>query len=227
MIDPRSQNNKVLGNGTYNSESSTGLDVNVRKDANGNPYITVKDTGVPVVTGNESGLGSYNWYGEGDFRLVKEYISSLVKTTLTITDTAKQDRTFNEGDIIRSEVEKKNNNGTTTIEISYYIAIKSGTQKISNTSIPLYDPTKSPNNIFVKFNTQDFRYWHENDRMDNNNVGYDSASHSFKPKTIKERGTVLTMDNGDVYVYKGDATVIPYSGINDDWFKIGNIKGNG
>ena len=66
MIDPRSQNNKVLGNGTYNSESSTGLDVNVRKDANGNPYITVKDTGVPVVTGNESGLGSYNWYGEGE-----------------------------------------------------------------------------------------------------------------------------------------------------------------
>ena len=144
---------------------------------------------------------------------MKEYIAS--KAT-AIENTDKVEKTFNKGDII-------NVPGTS----NYYIAIADGTQKISRSSIPLYDPTKSPNNIFVKFNTQDFRYWHENDRMDNKDVGYDSASHSFKPKTIKERGTVLTMDNGDVYVYKGDATMILYSGINDDWLKIGNIKGNG
>ncbi len=122
MIDPRSQNNQVLGNGIYNTESSTRLDVNVRKDANGNPYITVKDTGVPVVTGNESGLGSYNWYGEGGYRLVKEYIAG--KAT-TIENTNKVDMTFNKGDII-------NVPGTS----NYYVAIADGTQPISRSSIP-------------------------------------------------------------------------------------------
>ena len=209
-IDPRSQSNTVLGQSEkYNSQHSLGLDVQVRldgKDANGEDKyrITRNNTGVPVnSSASVSGDGMYNWYGEGDYRLVKAYIANQAEI---INNEQSETKAFTKGQIIY--VPGKN---------SYYIACKDGTQSISNTNVPEYAPNNK--NVLVKFQTDDYRYWHENDKTDFNN-----NTHSYGPKYIKARGTVLIMDNGDIYVYVGDRTSnsnnIPFQGIDDDWIQI-------
>ena len=209
-IDPRSQTNTELGQtAKYNRMSSLGLNVQVKwdgKDENGNDkYITsYNNNGIPQDSSSSgSGDGMYNWYGEGDYRLVQAYIASQATT---IDNTASEVKEFTKGQIIY--VPGKN---------SYYIAKKDGTQSISNTNVPEYAPNN--NNVLVKFQTDDYRYWHENDKSN-----FVSSTHSFEPKFIKARGTVLTMDNGDIYVYVGDKTSnsnnIPFKGIDDDWIQI-------
>ena len=217
-IDPKSQDNDVLGQiSQYNRKSSAGLDVQVRLNADGSISVTHNNTGVKVTAANatSTGQGMYNWYGEGDYKLVQQYIVS--QATIIITNTEKESRTFNKGDILY--VPDKN---------LCYIAIKDGTQSISVSSIPEYNPSNNnaKNNIFVKFETSVHRYWHENDKTD-----FDAQNHCYGPKYIKNRGTVLTMDNGDMYVYIGDRTSnsnnLPFEGINDDWMFLGNLKNNG
>ena len=215
-IDPKSQDNDALGQvSQYNRKSSSGLDVQVRMNADGSIYVTQNDTGVKVTADNAtntSGQGMYNWYGESDYKLVKQYIADHVATT--ITNTEKVEMTFTKGDIIY--VPEKN---------AYYVAMRDGTQQVSNSSVGEYNTNNATNknNVLVKFETSTARYWHENDKTE-----YDAQNHCYGPKYIKARGTVLTMDNGDMYVYTGDRTSnsnnLPFEGINDDWLKFGNIR---
>ena len=217
IIDPKSQHNTLTESGTdsnYNSMSSAGLDVQVRSDGNGGTYTTFHDTGRYFTADNiNDGYGSYNWYGEGDYRLVQQYIADKAKP---ITNSGMQG--FNKGDIVYTT----NSEGTIT---GYYIAFKDGSQNVSSSSVQEYAPNDNTKklNIFVKFETRTYRYWHENDK-----TKFIEANQSFEPKYIKSRGTVLTKDNGDMYVYIGDRTsdknVIPFEGINNDWLLMGNIR---
>ena len=217
IIDPKSQHNTLTESGTdsnYNSMSSAGLDVQVRSDGNGGTYTTFHDTGRYFTADNiNDGYGSYNWYGEGDYRLVQQYIADKAKP---ITNSGMQG--FNKGDIVYTT----NSEGTIT---GYYIAFKDGSQNVSSSSVQEYAPNDNTKklNIFVKFETRTYRYWHENDK-----TKFIEANQSFEPKYIKSRGTVLTKDNGDMYVYIGDRTsdknVIPFEGINNDWLLVGNIR---
>lgn len=220
IIDPRSQHNTLSEAGTssdYNSMSSAGLDVQVRSDGNGGTDVTYHDTGRFFTADNinDNLYGSYNWYGEGDYRLVQQYIADKAKR---IDNSNMQESEFNKGDIVYTT----NTEGKIT---GYYIAFKDGSQKVSSSSVQDYDPNNNTKklNIFVKFETQIFRYWHENDK-----TKFIEANQSFEPKYIKTRGTVLTKDNGDMYVYVGDRTSnqnnLPFEGINSDWLLIGNIR---
>ena len=196
--------------------SSVGLDVQVRSDGNGGTYVTYNNTGRYLDANNidDKKYGSYNWYGEGDLRLVKQYIADRAKP---ISNSDLQELEFNQNEIVYTT---DNNNNKI-----YYIAFKTGSQKVSSSYIKEYDPNNNAtkSNIFVKFQTSDVRFWHENDK-----TKFIDANHSYEPKYIKARGTVLTMDNGDMYVYVGDRTTskndFPFEGINSDWLLMGNIR---
>ena len=213
-IDPRSQDNEVLGQSTmYNSQSSAGLNVQVLLDGadeSGNPkyIITRNNTAKHVVDNSISGNSMANWYGVNTTTTVQNYIAE--KATV-ITNTTSETKTFTRGDIICIPGEKPS-------DTKYYIAVKDGTvavQANSKQSDLEYKPWNS--NIFVKFTGQpSTNYYHENDKTD-----YDAASQSFKKKTMTYRGFAMIMRTGEVYVYVGDQEGVVYSGVNDvDYMKI-------
>ena len=213
-IDPRSQDNEVLGQSTmYNSQSSAGLNVQVLLDGtdeSGNPkcIITRNNTAKHVVDNSVSGNSMANWYGVNTTTTVQNYIAE--KATV-ITNTTSETKTFTRGDIICIPGEKPS-------DTKYYIAVKDGTvvvQANSKQSDLEYKPWNS--NIFVKFTGQpSTNYYHENDKTD-----YDADNQSFKKKTMTARGYAMITRTGEVYVYVGDNAPEVYSGINDvDYIKI-------
>ena len=209
-IDPRSQDNEVLGQvAAYNSQSSAGLNVQVLldgKDENGNPkYIITRNNTAIHVDANTgtSGDSMVRWYNVNTATSVQNYIAE--KATV-ITNTASEMKSFTRGDII-----KVGNN--------FYIAVKEGTVAVkSNTSQAEleYKPGQDAK-IFVKLTGNPSQnYYHENDKTD-----YDADKQSFKKKTMTYRGYAMIMRTGEVYVYVGDNAPEVYSGVNDvDYIKI-------
>lgn len=203
-IDPKSQFNNQLGGSDkkYNRMNSQGLDVQVRMGDDGEIQVDRKNTGIPVTNGKvaEGKAGTYNWYGESDYRLVKAYFDSKA----IILDETNITHDFKKGELIK------------TGDNSWYVYASS-----SNKTLTVNN--KSITNDFVKIETNTWRYWHENDKTeDGPNI-----------KTIKNRGTIFTKDNGDIFVYVGKQP--PSSGTpinivtdinesNSDWIKIGNLK---
>ena len=122
----------------------------------------------------------------------------------------------------------------------YWIAVKDVdgiTLNKDSCSNNEYNPIKPKNeNCFVKFSGSDNNfstnslknYYHENDAVySNKEASFDSQEHSFTTKTIEYRGTVMTMDNGDIYVYVGNDkrengnNNVPFTGIdNINWIQI-------
>ena len=206
-IDPRSQDNEVLGQvAAYNSQSSAGLNVQVLLDGtdeNGKPkYIVSRNnTALHVVDNSTSGNSMINWYKVNTTSAVQNYIAE--KATV-ITNTASEMKTFTKGDIIYAGGK-------------YYIAVKDGTVAVKANSSQAdleYKPDNSK--IFVKFTgNPSTNYYHENDKTD-----YDANNQGFKKKTMTYRGYAMIMRTGEVYVYVGEEGVV-YSGVNDvDYIKI-------
>lgn len=217
-IDPKSQFNDQLGKDTgnkprYNRMNSQGLDIQVRVvgvDDKGELFVQVdkKNTGIPL-EGDKSATGSpyvgiYNWYGESDYQLVQAFINNKAQA-ITLGDTSIT-HDFKKGELI-----KKGND--------WYVYTSS-----SDKTLTL---NKNSNlNDFVKIETNTFRYWHENDKAT------DGSSLIDNIKNVKNRGTVFTKDNGDVFVYVGKqppskgfpVNITDINESNSDWLKIGNLK---
>ena len=206
-IDPKSQDNELLGNSSnYNRKSSSGLEVQVRINADGGYDISKEDTVRHIDASNQNSSTSfYNWYGEGDYQLVKQYIENqaeVINKTFT-------DREFTKGEIIK-------------VGSQYYIAIKDGTKTVSSSSSQAsleYDPNDNnkKSNIFVKFTGMNKRYLHENEK-----TAFDETNHVYKQQIIEDRGVLMTMDNGDIFVYVGDRKNVTFdeTDIDNDWIKI-------
>ena len=240
VIDAKSQNNKTLrgneaivdsaGKMKYNLRGSEGLDVQVRMNDDGEIYVTHFNTAKEVTTANHnnSSLNNNvlkNWYGEGYYKTTIDYIKGAVKYDLT-----KESGTY---DIKRGDIFLAAGN-------RYWIAVKDVdgiTLNKDSCSNNEYNPIKPKNeNCFVKFSGSDNNfstnslknYYHENDAVySNKEASFDSQEHSFTTKTIEYRGTVMTMDNGDIYVYVGNDkrengnNNVPFTGIdNINWIQI-------
>ena len=204
-IDPKSQFNNQLGLvDKYNRKTSQGLDVQVRRDADGLIHVDTKNTGVPVNNGNSAvggNAGLYNWYGETDYRLVQAYINSKAEAiTLGATSITHE---FKRGELVKKGSD-------------WYIALNDQNLTI-NTGSDL-----SKNFVMIQ-RTDAWKYWHENNKTDD----------GPKIMTLKVRGTVFTKDNGDVFVYVGNKPpssgirvniVTDINESNSDWIKIGNMK---
>ena len=209
-IDPRSQDNEVLGQSTmYNSQSSAGLNVQVLldgKDENGNPkyIITRNNTAVHVdASTGTSGDSMVKWYKVNNYTSVQNYIA---EKAAVITNTTSEMKSFSRGEII-----KVGNN--------FYIAVKEGTVAVKANSSQTdleYKPGQD-SKIFVKLTGKPSQnYYHENDKTD-----YDADNQNFKKKTMTSRGYAMITRTGEVYVYVGDNAPEVYSGINDvDYIKI-------
>ena len=233
VLDAKSQNNKTLrgneaivdsdGKMKYNLRGSEGLDVQVRMNDDGEIYVTHFNTAREVTVANQTSVNNnvlVNWYGEGYYKITQNYREEAVDYVLT--------NTLTEYNVKRGDIFKAGNN--------YWIAVKDATLKLKasgNENSPNaleYDPQKQTPTYFVKFSGTNSNYWHENDAVyssDNKTVSFDSQEHSFTKKTIMYRGTVMTMDNGDMYVYVGndsrenDGNNVPFTGIdNINWIQI-------
>ena len=210
-IDPKSQHNDVLGldisNNYYNEKNSRGLEVQVRldgKDENGEDkyLITRNDTGVKITDTNYKGNGMTNWYGDGVTDAVKTYIQSN-----------REDISGKTQDFTRGEIYKFKGN--------YYVVVKSAENveiKSSYSQNDLeYDKKNPPgdSNIFVKCTGMNDRYYRENEYK-----VWNENNHCYEKRNIIEHGTLIIKGNGEVYIYVGTETNIPYNGIdvNDDNF---------
>ena len=224
-IDPKSQNNKVLGLETsgnrYNEQGSSGLEVQVRldgKDENGEDkfLITRNNTGVTITADNigYGGNGMTNWYGDGVTDVVKAYIQNN-----------REDISGKTKDFTRGEIYQFKGNYYIVVQSANNVEIKSsyGQNDLE------YDKKNPPgaSNIFVKFTGMNERYIRENEYKAfevKNKVtvdkDFDSENSCYKKKTIIEHGTLIIKGNGEVYIYVGPDTNIQYDGIdvNDDNF---------
>ena len=209
-IDPKSQFNNQLGLvDKYNRKTSQGLDVQVRRDADGLIHVDTNNTGVPIIDGKSAvggNAGLYNWYGETDYRLVQAYINSKAEAiTLGATSITH--------DFKRGELVKKGSD--------WYIALNDASFTLDiNSNFSKGDLSK---NFVMIQRTDAWKYWHENNKTDD----------GPKIMTLKVRGTVFTKDNGDVFVYVGIQPpqkgtpvniVTDINESNPDWVKIGNMK---
>lgn len=213
VIDAKSQNNAALrgneaikdqnGKLKYNLRGSEGLDVQVRLNADGEVYVTHNNTAKEVTLDNynTSAINNnvlYNWYGEGDYRMVQAYIDSKAITL----DGTGITREFKQGDIIK------------TGSNSWYV-YKSKSDKtltVSSTKIT---------SDFVKIETNTARYWHENDRTpDGINI---KTLKSLGTLFTKDNGDVFVCvkkQNGNIPIN----IVTDINESNSDWLKIGNLR---
>lgn len=206
-IDPKSQFNDKLGEiADYNRMTSQGLDVQVRTvgmDSDGKllVQITYNNTGVPMIDGEVAvagKAGTYNWYGEGDYKLVQSYFNSVAKYTLT---EANQHVTVDRGDII-----KKGDN--------WYIALKNVDTDLNKNS------NLSSNDFLMIQRTDTYKYWHENDKTED---GPNIKTLKVRGTVFtKDNGDVFiyvgTKTSGKVNI------VTDINESNSDWIKIGNLK---
>lgn len=219
-IDPRSQFNSVAGTSQYNGISSLGLDIQLRLDDEGKPYVTKYNTGIKAEDEpTASHLGMYNWYGEGDYRQVKKLIDNNVSVTLDSQNPVVT-KTFEPGEIIKIVTKDSNNKDV----IKYYIAFQEKELTVSYTSsqssLEYKNTNSQKSNIFVKFTGYDTNYFHENDK-----TSYEGGH--FNKIKIGDRGYLMTLNNGDSYVYVGKTTPVYVNSEDvknsEDWIFIGNV----
>lgn len=200
-IDPKSQDKDAnLSTKEFNRMSSSGLEVRIRLEDDGSYTISHQNTVVHTTSSNKGRKESFeNWYGAGDrVTLVKQYIKDTGNAN-EITGTVTKD--FTRGDIFK-------------FKDIYYIAVQDaknltidGSYTIDNLEY-LRNNKDSGTNIFVKFTSRDDRYLHENDK-----TAFDNG---YKNLVIPDRGTLITLTNGNTYVYVGRTKNVEFTGITEE-----------
>lgn len=256
-LDPKSQDNKAGGTDykedankgvSYNRMTSKGLDVQVRRDHDGNIYITQVDTaksyrlveetddqGNPIL--DENGIVKTKLMElDSNGNLVKvsggsptskwygnpgnQAVENYIKNNIVATIDSNKTVTgnYDRGNIIK-------------ISGQYYIVTETGEQTIN-----AKHDNKNYTNLqvqlealynLVKITGYRDNYWHENDYT--SNTGKDNSAtpitfiadeHGYAKRTYKIRGVPVILSTGEVYIYVGQAPW-EYTGINDtDFIKI-------
>ena len=257
-LDPKSQDNKAGGTDykedankgvSYNRMTSKGLDVQVRRDHDGNIYITQVDTaksyrlveetddqGNPIL--DENGIVKTKLMElDSNGNLVKvsggsptskwygnptnQVVEKYIKNPDTIADTIGNN-------VIKTETYNRGN--ILNISGSYYIVTESVEQTINtkwdkNTYKDLQTQLESQCSL-VKITGSTNNYWHENDYTTNTNNQYATPTpfvadeNGYAKRAYTIRGVPVILSTGEVYVYVGQAPW-EYTGINDtDFIKI-------
>jgi hypothetical protein len=198
-IDPGSQNNKKKI-ASSNGQSSSGLDVQVRKISETENQVIFKDTGDAFdINGNYEGrtvikkdgtegtvnggksAGLYNWYHESYRDVVIQYLHDFWVVETISSGTV--ENSYSQGDIIK-------------IKNDFYVVTKTGTQIIDSSKNQTYLEANGPlvkitNGLTNNYNTT-ANFIHENDLKTFNTDTY-----------FQYRGFAVTLSNGDVYIYVG------------------------
>ena len=215
-LDPKSQHNDVLGleksGGKYNDKDSKGLEVQVRLDGK-NEYgqdkylITGNDTGVKIATSEDyTGKVTSNWYGDCTIDAVKAYIRNNRE------DMTGRTLNFTRGEIYRFK--QKGQQGEkyyVVVKDAENVTIKDSYKQVPDLEFDKYNAQTGPqdSNIFVKSTDKDDRYYRENGYKD-----WDANNHCYKRKAIKEHGTLIVKGTGEVYMYVGTGTDVPYDDLD-------------
>ena len=213
-LDPKSQHNDVLGldvsNNKYNVKDSRGLEVQVRLDGK-NEYgedkylITGNDTGVKITSANSNVKnGMTNWYGDCMTNAVKAYIEN------NRVDMTGKTLNFTRGEIYKF----KDNKYYVVVKSAENVEIKSSYKQVPDLEFDKYDKNgPKDSNIFVKVTGYETgsntRYYRENEFK-----VWNEANHCYEKRTLIEHGTIIIKGTGEVYMYVGAGTNIPYDDLN-------------
>lgn len=193
-IDPGSQKN-AQRIAASNGQSSSGLDVQVRKTSDGTNQVMFYDTGsefdkngtfvpkqvikkdgtIGTVTDSVSS-GLQTWYGDSYRGLVVQCLRDFWVSDTITSGNGTVEKTYNQGDIIK-------------IGGDFYVVTRTGTQTIVRGKNQDYYETNGP---LVKITNSSSNYIHVNELKTFNAQTY-----------FQYRGFPVTVSNGDVYVYVG------------------------
>ena len=241
FIDPMSQSNEMRDTGLYNSMTSKGLDMQVRKNPDGSLYVTQVDTGKiykVVKETDNNGNVIIDENGQEKTKL-QAYEQTDANTLVVSGGNARTSQWYGNG--YNSLVEKYIKNQSTPISGQYqefdrgsilnqgnvyYVATRSISGTIDTKTYNSADKLEKQYGL-VKFTSSTGNYWHENGfknvTKDKNGVVTDKGTSfengSFLNRTYTNiRGVPVTLDTGEIYVYVGQEKNWEYTGIDDTNF---------